>query len=921
MNTTTVNEQQPNFSGNAAAWHRLNPDQALQQLNSNLASGLGGAAAQQRLQEFGSNELVELDRRSGLKILFVQLQSSLVVLLLAAMVISALLGEFTDAIAVFAIIVLNTLLGFWQDYQAEKSLAALKKLAVPEVLVRRDGVAKNIAATQLVPGDIVILQAGYFVPADCRVLESTDLSIDESALTGESLPVAKTIEALDVIDAPIGDQTNRAFMGTMVVRGHGIAVVTTTGMRTQLGQIASSLQSVEPEPTPLQIRLGRLSRTLALAAVVVVGMVFVAGLAVGQPSKLMLMTAISLAVAIVPEGLPAVATVALAISARRMFKRNTLIRQLPAVETLGSVSVICSDKTGTLTQNKMTATILDVAGCRLHLGREDSTIEQAAAEHTVAINLLLLAGCLCNDAQLQHVDEGDVDPQDHESKSSSATVVGEPTEAALVEVAWQLGLAQPELHRVFPRIGEIAFDSERKRMATRHAVSQSENLESVPKLVLGFEQVVFVKGAVEAILEESKLVWVRDQTQTLDKKWLAQIEKSRNEMASQGTRVLAFGFRRVAPGELDAELETEIVFVGMIGLTDPPRPEAKLAVDRCRAAGIRPVMITGDHPLTALSIARQLGISDDSSVVSGQELAQMPADELRRRVGNVGVYARVAPSDKLHIVEALQHNREVVAMTGDGVNDAPALKQANVGVAMGQNGTDVSIQAADVVLLDDNFSTIVAAVEQGRIVYDNVRKFVKYTMSSNVGEVLVMTVGILMGMPLPLLPLQVLWVNLVTDGLPGLALAIEPAEKNTMSRAPFSPAEPVFNRRMTIDVMWIGLLIAILSLVAGNVLANSEEDVIRWRTIIFTVLTFAQMGNALACRSDQPLLFNNQDTNLSLWGAIAITGLLQLAVVYLPFLQDVFGTKALSVGDLALAIVSGVLVFGAVEIQKRLFFR
>lgn len=864
MKTTTVNKQQPKFRRNETQWHRLTPNQALQQLDSNLDSGLGVVVAQQRLTDIGTNELVELDRRSGLKIFLAQLQSSLVVLLIAAMIISALLGEFTDAIAVFAIIILNTLLGFWQDYQAEKSLAALKKLAVPEVLVRRAGVAKNIAATQLVPGDIVILQAGYFVPADCRVLESIGLSIDESALTGESLPVEKTIEALDAIDAPIGDQTNLAFMGTMVVRGHGFAVVTTTGMRTQLGQIASSLQSVEPEATPLQIRLGHLSRTLALAAIVVVGMVFVAGLAVDQPAKLMLMTAISLAVAIVPEGLPAVATVALAISARRMFKRNTLIRQLPAVETLGSVSVICSDKTGTLTQNRMTATILDVANCRLHLGREDSTIEQTAAEYASAINLLLLAGCLCNDAQLQHIDEGEVDSQDRQSRPSSAKAVGEPTEAALVEVAWKFGLLQFDLQRNFPRIGEVAFDSERKRMATRHAITGSEMFESVSDPFRKFEQVVFVKGAVEAILAESKFVWAEDQTQILNQKWLTQIENSRNEMSSQGTRVLAFGFRGVEPGESDAELETEIIFVGMIGLTDPPRPEAKLAVDRCRAAGIRPVMITGDHPLTALSIARQLGISADSSVVTGQELARLSKEELRQRVDHASVYARVAPADKLHIVAALQHNREVVAMTGDGVNDAPALKQANVGVAMGQNGTDVSIQAADVVLLDDNFATIVAAVEQGRIVYDNVRKFVKYTMSSNVGEVLVMTVGILMGMPLPLLPLQVLWVNLVTDGLPGLALAIEPAEKNTMSRAPYSPDEPVFNRRMTVDVMWIGLLIAILSLLAGNFLANSEEDVVRWRTVIFTVLTFSQMGNALACRSDRPLLFNNQATNLLL---------------------------------------------------------
>ncbi|MDB4539698.1 HAD-IC family P-type ATPase, partial [Saprospiraceae bacterium] len=533
------------------------------------------------------------------------------------------------------------------------------------------------------------------------------------------------------------------------------------------------------------------------------------------------------------------------------------------------------------------------------------------------------AGCLCNDAQLQHADVGNIDPQDPQIEPTSATAVGEPTESALVEVAAKFGLVQFDLQNSFPRIGEIAFDSERKRMATRHSIERADKeiFGSVPDQVWSFEQAVFVKGAVESILEESSFVWVGNEAQPLEQHWLAQIEESRNEMASQGTRVLAFGFRRVAPGESDEDLESEIVFVGMIGLTDPPRPEAKTAVARCRQAGIRPVMITGDHPLTALSIARQLGISDGETAVTGQELARMPKEDLRQRVDQVEVYARVAPADKLNIVEALQHNREVVAMTGDGVNDAPALKQANVGVAMGVSGTDVSIQAADVVLLDDNFATIVAAVEQGRIVYDNVRKFVKYTMSSNAGEVMVMTIGILLGMPLPLLPLQVLWVNLVTDGLPGLALAIEPVEKNTMNRAPYSPDEPVFNRRMTTDVMWIGLMIGILSLVAGNLLADSEEDVGHWRTVIFTVLTFSQMGNAIACRSDQPLLFNKQQTNLSLWGAIATTALLQLAVIYVPFLQNVFGTKSLSIGQLALSVGSGVLVFVAVEIQKRLFFR
>lgn len=899
-------------------WYQLSAEQTIARAKTNLATGLTTAEANQRLLSAGKNELVETSRRSEFKIFLTQLQSSLVVLLIVAMLISYLVGEVSDAVAILAIVVLNTILGFWQDLRAEKSLAELKKLSVPTAVVLRDDAIKNIPANELVAGDVLMLQAGYFVPADCRLIETSDLMIDESALTGESLPAEKTTEQLGTTGLSIGDQTNVGFMGAMVVRGHAIAVVTKTGMNTQLGQIAGSLQSVEPKPTPLQVHLSQLSRSLAVVAIVVVALVYVVGMIAGHDAKLMLMTALSLAVAAVPEGLPAVATVALAIGARRMFRQNALIRELPAVETLGSVTVICSDKTGTLTQNRMTASVLDTANCRVVIGQDDAWVD------SMSMQLLLAAGCLCNDAQLSHQDHRPAEVK--ASPENKPAAIGEPTEKALVEVAARYGLDQRELSGAFPRTGEVAFSSERKRMTTLHRfdqVSANERAARLAKLLFGLRagssQVAFVKGSIDAVLEISKQVWIDDHPEPLDAHWEERIENSLKQMASMGTRVLALGFRVVHDDRSAVELENEMVFVGLVGLTDPPRREAKMAVQRCRRAGIRPIMITGDHPLTALSIAGALGISDGEPAVTGLELKEMTVETLRQRVRDVSVFARVEPSDKLHIVEALQHNNEVVAMTGDGVNDAPALKQANVGVAMGINGTDVSKQAANVVLLDDNFATIVTAVEQGRIVYANVCKFVKYTMSSNVGEILVMTLGVVFGLPLPLIPLQILWINLVTDGLPGLALAVEPVEKHTMSRPPTELDEPIFNRKMTMDVIWIGTLIGGLSLLSGFVLSSSE-NVDHWRTIIFSALTFAQMGNSLACRSEFPVLFARKVRhNLWLLGAVALTCALQLAVIYLPGLQTVFDTQSLAWWELSGCLAMGLVVFLLIELRKVFF--
>lgn len=906
-------------------WHQLTTAETLRQLESDAADGLTAPQIDQRQREFGTNELVDTGGRGPLRIIWEQFSSAMVLLLVVAAVVSLFLHEYVDAIAIFAIIVLNAALGFFQDYRAERALAALKRLAVPTVKVRREGGLREIAAKDLVPGDVVLLEVGNHVPADCRLLEGVNLKIEEASLTGESEPIEKQVDALAEEDLPLGDRSNMAYMATLVTYGHGVGVVTETGMQTELGRIALSLQTVDPEPTPLQHRLAQLGRTLAIVSLVIVAIVFALGMLVGEDPKLMLLTSLSLAVAIVPEGLPAVATVALALGARKMFKRHALIRKLPAVETLGSVTVICSDKTGTLTQNRMTVTILDVEAGRINL----SETPEPTVDETVA--LLLTGACLCNDAEIQN-----------DSDTESLSAVGEPTEAALVIAAARLGLTKPELVQWFSRVDEVPFDSDRKRMTTLHRIdrdsveddvrsegrtkSDPDNEPPIAEVLDVFkdvQHVAFMKGAVDAVLPACGSVWKDNSETPLSDDDRQRITRTNEELASRGMRVLGVAFRKLESWREEQEagdVEQDLVFVGMLGIIDPPRPEARAAVARCREAGIRPVMITGDHPLTAMHIARELGIADGDRTLVGRELAKMTAAELKSQAREVSVYARVAPTDKLHIVQALQSDNEVVAMTGDGVNDAPALKQAHIGVAMGQIGTDVSKEAAEMVLLDDNFATIVGAVEEGRIVYDNIRKFVKYTMTSNAGEVWVMVLGPMLGMPLPLLPLQILWVNLVTDGLPGLALAIEPAERDTMRRPPYPPDQHIMGRGMWRDIAWVGLLMGVVSLAMGCWYWGEEASGERhWRTMVFTVLTMAQMGNALALRSERESLFRiGLLSNKAMLGSVSLTFMLQLAVIYLPPLQSVFKTTSLSLGELASCLLLSTVVFWAVEAAKLL---
>lgn len=915
-------------------WHCIDAAEVQSILETDVAQGLSESQAAERQDRYGPNELIDTGSRGPLLILWEQFCNAMILLLVVAAGVSFLLHEVRDTIAILCIVVLNAVLGFVQDYRAERALAALKKLSVPLVRVRRDGVIAERPSTELIPGDVVLLEAGNSVPADCRLVEVSNLKTQEAALTGESDSLEKQIDSIDDEGAPVGDRSNMVWMGTAVTYGRGTAVVVSTGMTTELGQIADSLRNVRPEQTPLQKRLGQLGRALAVAAVAIVAVVFVLGLARGEDVKLMLMTSLSLAVAVVPEGLPAVATVALALGARRMFQRNALIRKLPAVETLGSVTIICSDKTGTLTQNRMTVTVMEVAGKQLELTASvgtDSTFDSATREQIhqeAALSLTLTAGCLCNDAELMPSSNG-----------ASTEILGEPTEAALIAAASRADLPKEKLLPLFPRVSEVPFDSDRKRMTTVHRCDSAVSTDETAKELAIAEPlrdldegdgVAFMKGAANTVLDACSSAWDRDEVRDLDDTWKQRILDASDDLAARGMRVLGFAFRPLdgeQSGNTGESVENEMIFLGLMALIDPARPEAEEAVSRCRTAGIRAAMITGDHPLTAAQIADDLGIAPRSEgtrqapVVTGRELAGKESQDLLDVVEDTAVYARVAPSDKLHIVQALQSNGHVVAMTGDGVNDAPALRQAHVGVAMGRVGTDVSKEASEMILLDDNFATIVNAVEEGRIVYDNIRKFIRYTMTSNAGEICVMLLGPLFGMPLPLLPLQILWVNLVTDGLPGLALAVEPGERSTMRRPPRPPNEHVLGRGMAIDIVWIGLLMGAISLVAGFWLMNSGEvSDARWRTAVFTVLTLSQMGNVLAIRSEKESLFSlGVFSNMALVWAVLLTLVLQLGTIYFPPMQTLFRTEALSLVELGGCLALSTVVFFAVELKKQVF--
>jgi Ca2+-transporting ATPase len=806
----------------------------------------------------------------------------MILVLIAAAVVSGIVGSLSDTIAIVVIVVLNAALGFTQELRAQRALAALRRLAAATAGVVRDGRRCTVPAADLVPGDVVVLEAGSIVPADLRVIEAAQLRVSEAALTGESVPVEKAVDPVEDDAAPVGERTSMAFKGTTVTYGRGLGLVTATGMATELGRLAGMIEAADSGKTPLQRRLAHFGRRLALAVLGICAIIFVVGVTRGEPALLMFLTAISLAVAAVPEALPAVVTILLALGARRLADRDALIRRLPAVETLGSVTFICADKTGTLTLNDMHAEEIVAA---------DGTTWTADGADTGPWPDLFTALALNQDA----------------AEGEDGDLIGDPTEVAVYRAALKAGYARPALEQKLPRIAELPFDSERKLMTTFHCRGEG---------VLGV-----TKGASETVLARctrahgapGDAVFDRDQ-------WTARAEA----MGARGLRVIAVAQRHWdrLPDEPGPErAERELALLGLVGLIDPPRPEARAAVDTCRAAGITPVMITGDHPATAAAIARRLGILEDGDgTLTGKELESLPEPALARRVRDVRLYARVDPAQKIRIVRALQAAGEFVAMTGDGVNDAPALKQADIGVAMGKGGTDVAREAASLVLLDDNFATIVAAVREGRRIFDNIRKFIKYTMTSNAAEVWTIFLAPLLGLPVPLLPIHILWINLVTDGLPGLALAAEPIDRDAMKRPPRPPTQSIFAHGLWQHMIWVGILMAGVTLATqAYALGTGSES---WQTMVFTVLTLSQMGHVLAVRSEHDSLFRQGLlSNRPLLGAVALTFALQAVTVYVPVLNPIFHTVPLSASELALCLALSSVVFFAVEAEKALVRR
>ena len=859
-------------------WHQKDIQGVIEDLKSSL-QGLSSEEAVRRLGEYGFNELKEKKKKTPFMMFLDQFKDFMILVLIAAAIISGFIGEVSDTIAIVVIVALNAVIGFIQEYRAEKAMAALKKMAAPTTTVIRNGMPATIDAAGIVPGDVVMLEAGRIVPADMRCIETVQMKVEEAALTGESVPVEKHTKPLHDEMLPLGDRKNMAYKGTFVTYGRGTGVVVATGMDTELGKIAAMLQEEEEVKTPLQKRLASFGQKLAIAVLAICAIVFGIGIMRGEQPLLMLLTAISLAVAAIPEALPAVITISLALGAKKLVKQNALIRKLPAVETLGSVTYICSDKTGTLTLNKMTVEELYLGGTILRAPEMEALKK---TDHP-----LMAALALSNDAQT----------------GTDGVIIGDPTEIALYDIARKHGFDKKELEKKYPRVAEIPFDSDRKCMTTVHTWTE------------GF--VSFTKGAIEVLIDKSINIVTPEGLEAINS---SAISKINERMAADGLRVLCVAMRKwdVLPDDMSPEnVETGLTILGLTGMMDPPREEAKEAVSMCKTAGIKPVMITGDHPITARAIARRLGIIDDDSkaIITGRELEKLTLEEFEEKVEHIRVYARVAPEQKLKIVKALQDRGQFVAMTGDGVNDAPALKRADIGVAMGITGTDVSKEAAHMILLDDNFATIVKAVKEGRKIYDNIRKFIKYLLTTNSGEIWTLFLAPLVGLPIPLLPIHILWINLVTDGLPALALSVEPAEGDVMSRPPRHPKESIFAHGLGLHAIWVGILMAGIVLVVQAWAITTEHA--HWQTMVFTVLCLTQLGHVLAIRSEKESLFKiGLFSNKYLLFAVLLTFILQMSTVYVPALNPIFKTEPLTLNELMLTLALSSVVFFAVEVEK-----
>lgn len=871
-------------------FHEMRQEDIEQSLNTNYQEGLSTDDVEKRRKQFGYNQLEEAEKQSALLLFFSQFKDFMVLVLLAATLISGLLGEYIDAIAIIAIVLINGFLGFFQERKAERSLQALKELSAPQVSVLRDGKWVKVVSKEVIIGDIIRFGSGDRIGADVRLIETNNLEIEESALTGESVPVAKSTNPVNGENMSLGDLENMAFMGTMVTRGNGIGVVTSIGMKTAMGQIADMIQKAETMITPLQRKLEELGKILISVALVLTALVVGIGVIQGHDMYTMFLAGVSLAVAAIPEGLPAIVTVALSLGVQRMIKKKAIVRKLPAVETLGCASVICSDKTGTLTQNKMTVTHLwsggrtwTVTGTGYEPDGQFYSGEQRVTPHSEnALQQLLTFGMICNHAELV-------------TREENFVVDGDPTEGALLVAGLKAGLSRESLQKKFTIIKEFPFDSTRKMMSII-VVDQNGKHFSV------------TKGAPDVLVGKSESILWEGRLQYKSTEIFQKVEEAISEMSSNALRNIAIAYKplneRSIEGIKENDIEEGVTFIGLQGMIDPPRPEVKQAVKECRAAGIKTVMITGDHILTAKAIAKQLGIlKNKDRVLDGKALNQMEVHELEEIVEEVSVFARVSPEHKLKIVKALQNRGHVVAMTGDGVNDAPAIKSSDIGVAMGITGTDVAKESSSLVLLDDNFATIKSAIQEGRNIYENIRKFIRYLLASNVGEILVMLFAMLLALPLPLVPIQILWVNLVTDGLPAMALGLDKPEDDVMKRKPRHPKEGVFARGLGWKVVSRGFLIGGVTLLAFMLSYKTHPDHLAYaQTVAFATLVMAQLIHVFDCRSEVSVFSRNPFGNMYLVWAVLSSLVLMLLVIYIPSLQPIFHTVPIVLKDWFLII-------------------
>jgi len=888
-------------------YHEMNERQVEEALNTDFSAGLSDEDVGKRVKQFGSNELEEGEKQSALLLFFNQFKDFMVLVLLAATLISGLLGEYIDAIAIIAIIILNSFLGFYQERRAEKSLSALKELSQPQVQVLRNGTWEKVLSKELVPGDVIKFSSGDRIGADVRIIESRSLEVEESALTGESVPVQKMTETINNPNLTLGDMENMGFMGTMVSRGSGIGVVIATGMKTAMGQIADLLQNAESQITPLQRRLEQLGKILIVTALALTVLVVGIGVLQGNDLYTMVLAGVSLAVAAIPEGLPAIVTIALSLGVQKMIRKNAVVRKLPAVETLGCASVICSDKTGTLTQNKMTVTKVWSSGRTWSVdgtgyepqGKYYENDQAIDPKNEKVLQQLLTFGMLCNHAEI-------------EQKSGEYVLNGDPTEGAMIVAGMKAGYTRSKLLSQFEIVNEFPFDSTRKMMSV------------IVKDTTG-RQFVVTKGAPDVLIGQSKTILMGNRAENIGSREKNTVQAAIDGLASQALRTIAIAYKEISANTIilhEKEAESELVFIGLQGIIDPPRPEVKQAVRECKEAGIKTVMITGDHVITANAIAKQLGIANSQSkVLEGKELANMSVQELEDVVDHVSVFARVSPEHKLKIVQAFQNRGHIVAMTGDGVNDAPAIKTADIGIAMGITGTDVAKEASSLVLMDDNFASIKSAIIEGRNIYENIRKFIRYLLASNVGEILVMLFAMILALPLPLVPIQILWVNLVTDGLPAMALGLDRPEDNVMKRDPRSPNEGVFARGLGWKVISRGILIGLSTIAAFMLAYNDNPDNLAYaQTVAFATLVLAQLIHVFDCRSEKSILSRNPFGNMYLVWAVLSSLLLVLVVIYVPALQGIFHTVAIQPKDwlmiLGLASVPTFLLAGSFLLSK-----